>query len=280
MAQETPQISLSRKLGIDVFAGALAAAVSSPITAGIDRGVTQNLAGTHKLMPALRQVFSTMIFKPHIYFRQPDYWLLFTLYGCTYVSANLTSSYFEYSNARNGIIIESTANAKLKTQQEFTSWLIISTTNALATLWKDQTFARLCHPSRNDPKSTVKIPKVGMVTYSIWFVRDSIAMGGVFKLPNYLTSFICSKFNKIDRERAYIIAQFWSPMLIMPAVVPFHMLGFDIYNNPTGSITQRITFMRRNFLSTLLFQCLRAIPPFSIGTNINTYLRDKYRQSR
>ena len=63
------------------------------------------------------------------------------------------------------------------------------------------------------------------------------------------------------------------PMLIQPVVVPVHLLGYVLYNQPNGSWSSHLAVIRKELWGTLIMRWLRVFPPFSIGTVVNTSLR-------
>ena len=60
----------------------------------------------------------------------------------------------------------------------------------------------------------------------------------------------------------------------MTWVTPLHLLGLDLYNNPTSNMYQRIMFLKRTYVASFAAKAFRIIPPFAIGPATNQNVKE------
>jgi hypothetical protein len=82
-------------LGIGVASGVIASACVTPFLFTIDRAVIQAAAGSIKLGPALLKGVLDLIKKPGVMLRSVPVWLVWGVYGATYIAANTIDVYNE-----------------------------------------------------------------------------------------------------------------------------------------------------------------------------------------
>jgi hypothetical protein len=59
---------------------------------------------------------------------------------------------------------------------------------------------------------------------------------------------------------------------------PLHLLGFDIANNPNGTLADRVAFMKKDYFRNVAFRMLRMLAPWSLGTIGNRELRAFFKE--
>jgi len=57
---------------------------------------------------------------------------------------------------------------------------------------------------------------------------------------------------------------------------PLHLLGLDWYNNEGSTIGQRMQFLRKVYVSSLLVRMLRFLPTYGIGGIVNFEIRNHF----
>lgn len=116
-------------------------------------------------------------------------------------------------------------------------------------------------------------------SYGLFFLRDLIAMASAFTLPPYLGE-VLSTLTDMDAKNALRIAQISTPMLAQTLAVPLHLIGLDFYNHPDSTFAERMQFLRRTYVNTLLIRMLRFFPTYGLGgianIEIRSYFKDKY----
>ena len=86
-------IPLRADCGIAVASGLLAGFCTTPIILTIDKAVVQAAAGQMKLFAALRHGTMSFLRSPLAMFKTVPLWLVWGVYGATYVTANLIDVY-------------------------------------------------------------------------------------------------------------------------------------------------------------------------------------------
>ena len=266
-----------RTVPVDWMASFCAASCVSPAVGIIDRAFTQNAAGTHTIRKSVFESLRSLFFRPHQYFRKPDFWLLCTVYSATYGSANSFDSYYKYVNTKRGI-----ENASQKSAtQELVKILGVSGVNTLGCIWKDKMFAQMCRPTDNIGKGAasavkaVKPPRMPAIVYAIWFVRDSTVIWASFTFPSHIAKIMHEKFG-FNEDRSFLAAQFLGPVFSMTWATPLHLIGLDLYNHPNNNLRQRMQFLRQKYVASMLTKMIRIVPPFAIGPACNKYFREYF----
>jgi len=117
-------------LGIGIASGIIASACVTPLMFTIDRAVIQAAAGSAKLGPALVKGAVELIKKPGVMLKSVPLWLVWGVYGATYIAANTIDVY----NERKSITANNAAMIKLAG---------VTGINMSASLVKDITFVKL-----------------------------------------------------------------------------------------------------------------------------------------
>lgn len=168
------------------------------------------------------------------------------VYGSTYASANSTDTFCRLY----GIPVEGP------------KFIIVSAVNIATTLIKDRALAKMF-----GTKAPTAIP---YRTLGLWSARDCSTIMAAFILPQMIADrMVASGYNKRKSE---VSAQFLSPLLLQFVTTPFHILGFDIYNDPQRRFSERLPFLKQEYCKSVGARMIRMTPAYGIGGVLNLYL--------
>jgi len=234
----------------DAIAGYIAGAAVAPIISAVDRGLAENASGKAKLLPSFMNSMKSMVTRPVGFLKSPQFFWIWLVYGSTYFAANSCQTYCDRKKKDVAI-------------PKLFSTFIVNTTTCIA---KDQAFAKLF-----GTKAAAAVP---MQSYAIWLTRDILSMGVFFTLPPIAGREI-AKYTGSEKS-GYYTAQFACPLVFQTFLTPIHLLGYDAYNNPNNTISQRIAFLKQDYWKNVGMRCVRQAPPWSIGTIANVELRSYF----
>jgi hypothetical protein len=239
------------RLTADVLAGAFAGAAVTPVVSAVDRALAESASGKKSLGESFLGAIKDYGQNPLRYLRGPQFLFIWMIYGGTYVVAN-------------GV---ETACAVTRTDPAFPKWVTTSTTNTTTCIIKDRAFARMFGTSvpTNVPKGA----------YAAWLSRDFVSMGVFFTLPPIVGREL-AKYMDGDQNKGYYVAQIALPLVLQTVTTPLHRLGYDIYNKPIASVSERLRFLKTDYWSTVGIRMVRMAPPWSVGTIGNRELRTSF----
>ena len=87
-----------------------------------------------------------------------------------------------------------------------------------------------------------------------------------------LSEKITSNFG-ISKSNSDVLAQLIAPCAAQFVSSPLHLLGMDLYNTPKSNVTNRLAFIRKEYLKTSLARVGRIFPAFGIGGVANKFLK-------
>jgi len=244
------QKGLGFKFMGDFMAGAIAGVAVSPIISAVDRALAENASGKDSLYSSFFKSFREMGKAPAKFVMSPQFGWIWLVYAGTYVSVNMCKSYCENTNTNPAGPVWGTS-------------FLVNTTTCIA---KDRAFAKLF--------GSGGAKAVPLGSYGCWLTRDIVSMGVFFTLPP-----IAAKYAAVvtgSEQSGYYASQFALPLLVQFITTPIHLLGYDVYNNPTNSTKQRIKFMQKDYLKNVSIRMIRMAPPWSIGTIGNKELRASF----
>jgi hypothetical protein len=246
--------NFSMELATDSLAGAFAGLLVAPVVSAVDKALAENASGKARLGESFMGTMKEVVMRPATYFRSPTFAYIWLVYGSTYMAANYVD----------------TACARKKIDPGLPKWVATSTVNTSTCIAKDRAFAKLFGAT---------LP-VGVPTgsYLAWLSRDVISMGVVFTLPPIVGKQVSGV---VGSERAgTLAAQFGLPLVMQFVTTPMHLLGYEIYNNPNGTVADRIEFLKKDYLKNVGMRMVRMVPPWSVGVSgnreIRAYLRAKF----
>jgi len=243
-----------------VLGGVAGSLVSVPLALGItvfDRSIIEVAAlrakGTAASLPrVLGQGFMRVLRTPHVAFMGKDNLAVNTVYGSTYIARNATESTCHHMGIDSGMPI----------------FIMSSLVNCPLSIWKDKVIAKMYN------QSAAKLP---MSTYGCFITRDSIVVGVSFVGPRYLSPVLKSNFD-CSQFVADTAAQLLCPGLSQLIATPLHLVGLDLYNRPTATLGEHISFAIRTARGPILTRMLRQVYVFGFGSVLNKEV-NKYFQS-
>ncbi|TPX36498.1 hypothetical protein SmJEL517_g01334 [Synchytrium microbalum] len=245
------RLSLAGLLGLEWSAAIVTGALVAPAVTVIDKAIIANASGVKKLWPGLVEGFSTMLFKPLYFVRQPSFLFIWVAYAGTYVTANTIEGLYKRGSKDYAI----------------PKFLGTSVSNITLTVMKDQAFTKWF--------GAVSPKPLPLTSYVLFASRDALTIGSSFTLPGPVSRQLQATFPGLEAAKA----DFWSQLLLPCAVQmissPWHLLGLDLYNNPGNSVAQRVAFIKREYVGTSLGRMARMFPAYGLGGNFNMYLRNK-----
>ncbi|KUF96497.1 histone H3 [Phytophthora nicotianae] len=81
----------------------------------------------------------------------------------------------------------------------------------------------------------------------------------------------------MEKSGASTFAQLVCPAAVQFVSTPLHLLGLDLYNNKGHAMSQRVGFIRREYVKSVLARIGRIGPAFGIGGVGNAYFRNTLR---
>jgi len=237
---------------VDFVSAACSAVCVAPFVVCVDKAVAESAGGKAELWSSFFASIREMAMSPVTYIRQPAFRYLAVLFGGTYWAAN---SFMTFAESRE----EHSRVGKAAT---------VFVANTSLSLWKDSALAKLF-----GTKVPTAVPRSALAS---WWARDAIGMSVIFVAPPIVAQYLHSEHG-MNKQRAQVVSQVALPMMIQPVVAPFHMLGYVLYNQPGHSWSSHLEVVRREFWGTLCMRWIRVFPPFSMGTVVNTSLRESMR---
>jgi hypothetical protein len=273
--------NLGLRLASDWVSGFTAASMVAPIIVMIDkyvyscffpphepnliicRGIMQNASGQAKLKHSLQDSFKNFLIRPHNLIFSKPFALICMLYGGTYVTANSLDT------------ITSTVQNKPSTHvtSGTMKFAASSTANIGLCLFKDQAFARLYGPG--GPPRPVPLP-----SYVLFTLRDCLTIFASFNIPPLLGPVISSNMSAELEKRisGQTVAQFAAPAAVQILSTPMHLLGLDLYNRGSKSISwdDRWKIVKKNWAVSAAARICRIVPAFGVGGVVNAKLRKTF----
>jgi len=210
-------------------------------------------------MPSMAASLSSMLLRPHRFFLSKPFLLIFTLYGGTYLTANLVDT-------TQSTLVNKPASS---TSAGAVKFLATSSANLSLCLYKDSQFTRLY--------GTVSARPIPTASYALFAIRDCMTVFASFNLPPLLAPSIplseaAEKY--VSRTSA---AQFLAPASIQLLSTPLHLLGLDLYNRNGGTPwAERFRKVRVDWLMSSFARMARIVPAFGVGGVVNTRVRQTF----
>ena len=226
---------LVAKLALDATSASITALAVAPLIAAFDEAITRSASG-EPLWTALGKRLGGIISKPAEFFASTAFLWMWIVYAATYLTSNSLKS------------IESAAGIQLG----FLATICVTLVNMSCGIAKDAAYAKMF--SKGEGKTTP------LIAYVTWFLRDLVAFTFILTLPP-----IIKEIFGLPED----LAKFMTPILGQYFTTPLHLLGFNMCNMPSASLSQQLAACGNGFLSTVTARQMRIIPPYSIGGLIN-----------
>uniref|UniRef100_A0A7S3JYQ8 Uncharacterized protein n=1 Tax=Aureoumbra lagunensis TaxID=44058 RepID=A0A7S3JYQ8_9STRA len=265
-------IKLVRGITVDVIAATVTAAIVAPISAFLDRGITESAAGKTKLWTSVYESAISAISRPWSFFRSPQYLWPFALYAGTYGVANASETICD----------------SLQVDRTIPQLTTSTVANMSLSMMKDGAFARIYG---------LTVPTaLPAASYGFWFGRDVLSMFFFFTVPPIISKMVNQKEERDtiiqDKENTNLsnssnttraaaftaaisasAARFLAPVIAQFFTTPLHLLGLDTYNRKNVKLSDRITFLKAEFPVAIGARIGRIIPAYSFGGVCNASIR-------
>lgn len=239
-------VRLSLESAIAIFS----AATIAPAVSIVDKAIVSNASGVEPLVPCLLNGLKSLFTTPIHFLKQPAFLLIWGVYSGTYIVGNCTDAVCERSG-RNSF---------------YPKFIASSSANVTLSVLKDKAYARMFGkgPARPLP----------FLSYVLFATRDSATIFASFSLPKPASLYL-QKHIEIEATHADTLCQLLTPITMQIFSTPLHLHGLDIYNrgDKAISVTDRIDFIKQEYVKTLMARMARIFPAFGIGGVINTHMR-------
>ena len=238
------------RLTVETISGITTALLVSPFVSIIDKSITTNASGIEPLVPAVKNGLKTLFLRPIYFLKQPSFLLIWGVFSSTYVVANNV----EALCGRNNI------------DPLHPKFLCSAVTNVSASVAKDYAFARMFGKGPVKPMSRTSL--------GLFATRDSMTILASFTLPNLIAKKLVNNM-AFTSKNADITSQLLAPVSIQIFSTPLHIYGLDLYNRTGNDVkfAERLTFIKQEYLKTLMARVSRIFPAFGIGGVVNKQLR-------
>ena len=95
-------------------------------------------------------------------------------------------------------------------------------------------------------KAPTAVPPICLGLFAF---RDSMTIMFSFIVPPRVVNW--AEKNGYNRKRSEVITQFLSPVLLQIFTAPIHIVGFDIYNHPNKTFSERIPTIKSEYFKTV-----------------------------
>eukprot|EP00123_Amoebidium_parasiticum_P020912 comp5854_c0_seq1/m.1718 comp5854_c0_seq1/g.1718 ORF comp5854_c0_seq1/g.1718 comp5854_c0_seq1/m.1718 type:complete len:293 (-) comp5854_c0_seq1:192-1070(-) len=248
LTEGTPTIPACAHYTSEWLSAIVAAGLVAPLVSIVDKSIIANASGTQPLMEGLKSGLLTLLKRPSYFFRQPSFLMIWGVYGGTYIVANS---------------VESMWNRKGQ-PSAFPKFVGSSSANITLSIMKDKAFARMF--GKGDPRPFPKL------SYGLFAFRDSITIAASFTIPPVVSARLQRDWN-LSKSTGDVVAQLITPCALQVFSTPFHLIGLDLYNNPSSNFSQRAGFLRAEYTKTMFARMGRIFPAFGIGGVANKKLR-------
>ena len=220
----------------------------APILAIIDKAVVCNASGLQKLVPSMIQSTKMLITHPLRFLKQPAFLICWGVYTAIYTTANSINAICERSN-KNPLYPKLAATS------------VVSINLNIA---KDREFARLFGVGAPKPMAYSSMALFG--------TRNAMTMLASFSLPGILSKKLQNEMN-MKKQKADMLTQLIIPATMQIFNTPLHLLGYDIYNRPNVSYNEKIIFIKKEYIKTLVARVGHIFPAYGLGGVMNEKIR-------
>lgn len=238
------------RLGVEWVAAVLSALSIAPAISIIDTAIVSNASGKEKLVPCIKSGLKRLFNKPVNFLRQPAFLMIWGVYSGTYIAANTIELLCERSER----------------SEVLPKFIASSATNATLSVLKDKAYAKMFGVGEPKP--------LPAISYALFATRDSLTILASFTWPKTIGKALDENFS-LGAQTSDNIAQITSPCMVQFLSTPLHLYALDKYNRsePNVTLSDRLAFVRKEYLKSALARIARILPAFGIGGVINKYLR-------
>ena len=245
---------LSYRLLLEAFAAVISTLTVAPAISIVDKAIVSNASGLEPLLPCLLNGIKTMLTKPLYFVRQPSFLFIWGVYSGTYTVANCTDAICEYREI----------------DPAYPKFVSSSAANVSLSVLKDKAFAAMFGVGETRPLPTK--------SYALFAARDSMTILASFTRPGILSSRM-QQYAGWSPHFSDTISQLFTPVTMQIFSTPLHLHGLDLYNRNQATSADRISFVKREYIKTVLARMSRIFPAFGIGGVLNKYIRKEGTQA-
>ncbi|KKZ65712.1 hypothetical protein EMCG_08493 [[Emmonsia] crescens] len=282
--------SLGSRLAVDAASAAGAASLICPIITIIDKAIIEKAAKGLPILQSLKSSLVAIAKRPQGFFISTPFILIYTLYGSTYLTANVIDTVTSTMDDRTFSHV-SAGPAK---------FIATATVNMSICVYKDARFARIfgaqgtspapktppqstgmpnlkqtpaqCLPPASKAPQALSIPKR---SFGLFCLRDSMTIFASFNLPTIISPHIPDILASTPSSKT-ALAQFSIPAAVQLISTPPHLLGLDLYNRqPPGGLpaADRWARVKRDWAPSAIARIGRIVPAYGFGGVVNTKFR-------
>ena len=242
-------IPFASLFGMEAGCAIVAAGMVAPLITIIDQSIFSNASGKEPMAQCIKNNLKTLFTQPTKIFRSVQFRWIWFVYSGTYIVANSIETFC----TRNDI------------DWYYPKFVGSSITNVGLSLVKDKAFARMF--------GVVKPKPLPAASYALFATRDSLTIGASFNLPPKVSMMMQEHYgySKVFSDTS---AQLIIPCAAQLLSSPLHLLGMDLYNQPSNNISGRCRFIVKEYLKTTAARIGRIFPAFGIGGVANKSLRN------
>lgn len=170
------------------------------------------------------------------------------VYSCTYIAANCTDAWCE-RQARSSF---------------YPKFIASSFTNVTLSVLKDKAFARMFGTGTPRP--------LPLRSYALFATRDSATIFASFSIPGPISEHL-QRNHGVSQGMADYSTQLITPIAMQILSTPLHLHGLDLYNRNTATLAERLSFVKQEYVKTVLARMARIFPAFGVGGVLNKKVR-------
>ncbi|ETV98849.1 hypothetical protein H310_08350 [Aphanomyces invadans] len=245
-------LSVGKKIAIDVVAAAAASFLVSPTITAIDRAIIENASGKRVLMQGIKDISMEFVRNPVAFVRRKDFLLIYGLYVATYATANATDTVCELMDTDNKMpkLIGTTA------------------VNVSLCVAKDREYARMF--------GLIAPTKFPITSLGLFAMRDALSVGATFVAPP-LVSHLFENQLGASPSASHSAALLLCPSLAQLVSTPLHLLSLDLYNHKVATPQARLAFISKEYIKSAAARISRTLPAFGVGGIGNKHMRERMR---
>ena len=261
------------------------------------RAIIEKAAKGMAIRESLSTSVKSLITRPHRFIVSTPFLLIYTLYSCTYITANLIDTSV---SAMNGLSFEAVSAGPVK-------FVATALVNMSICVYKDSRFAKIfgaqgqgqgqtsqqqqqqattsksprnpavCHAVRQPITPPTPPPKIPKISLSLFCLRDSLTIFASFNLPQLIGPKLPDFLASTPSSKA-ALAQFSIPAGVQLFSTPLHLLGLDLFNRqPVGGLpaADRWARVKRDWAPSFLARVGRILPAYGLGGVLNTRMRER-----
>jgi hypothetical protein len=247
-SSSAPRAPLGYRMVVESSAAVISAVSVAPAISIVDKAIVSNASGLEPLLPCLINGIKTLFTKPVYFFKQPSFLFIWGVYSGTYIVANCTEAICEYN----------------ETSPFYPKFITSSCANVTLSVLKDKAFARMFGVGEARP--------LPLRSYALFATRDSATILASFSLPGPLSLLMQKQFGW-STGFSDNVSQLFTPVSMQILSTPLHLHGLDLYNRSTATTAERISFIGKEYVKTVLARMARIFPAFGVGGVLNKYVR-------